>query len=237
MDIRALIFDVDGTLAETENIHRAAFNTAFARSGLNWSWSVDLYRELLRVTGGKERIRRYANMRGLSSTEISDDIIAHIHALKNARYAEIVRQGDCAPRPGVERLIRTSHARGLRLAICTTTSRANVYALIAATLGADGQGLFRTIAAGEDVRQKKPAPDAYLRAVEELDVEACYCLAFEDSRNGLRAALAANVKTIVTLSLYTAHKSFEGAARVLPDLSQFDLVVFTSEALPMGVSS
>jgi beta-phosphoglucomutase-like phosphatase (HAD superfamily) len=76
-----------------------------------------------------------------------------------------------------------------------------------------------------------------LRAVEELDVEACYCLAFEDSRNGLRAALAANVKTIVTLSLYTAHESFEGAARVLPDLSQFDLVVFTSEALPMGVSS
>jgi beta-phosphoglucomutase-like phosphatase (HAD superfamily) len=98
MDIRALIFDVDGTLAGTENIHRAAFNTAFARSGLNWSWSVDLYRELLRVTGGKERIRRYANMRGLSSTEISDDIIARIHAQRALRRDRASGRLRAAPR-------------------------------------------------------------------------------------------------------------------------------------------
>ena len=224
MRVRALIFDVDGTLAETEEIHRAAFNRAFAEDGLTWHWDVDLYRELLRVTGGKERIRRWLEMDGVAPT-LPEDRIARLHARKNEIYGEIVRSGGCVLRPGVAELVATARAGGLRLAIATTTSRSNVEALLAATFpGADG--LFDPIVAGEDVVAKKPAPDAYLQAVEKLGLPADACLALEDSINGLTAARAAGLATVVTPSLYTAHESFEGAARVIPDLTSLDLAAW-----------
>ncbi len=221
--INALIFDVDGTLAETEEGHRRAFNAAFAEAGLDWVWDVDLYRDLHRVTGGKERMRHYAERRGLSPAELSDAAVARLHVRKNARYGELVRAGLCPLRAGVERLIRTSRARGLRLAVCTTTSRVNIVELVEATLGADGFGLFEVVVSGEDVPAKKPAPDAYLSVLEALGLRADRCLAFEDSRNGLMAARAAGLATIVTPSLYTRHETFDGAALVLPDLSDFEL--------------
>jgi len=232
--IKALIFDVDGTLAETEEGHRKAFNAAFAEAGLDWVWDVDLYRDLHRVTGGKERMRHYAERRGVSAAELSDADIARLHARKNARYAELVRAGQCPLRPGVERLIRTSHARGLRLAVCTTTSRVNIVELVEATLSADGLGLFEVVVSGEDVPAKKPAPDAFLRVLEALGLRPDECLAFEDSRNGLKAARAARLATIVTPSLYTSHETFEGAALILPDLSDFDLPAtgFASQTAP-----
>ena len=226
--IRALIFDVDGTLAETEEGHRHAFNAAFAEAGLDWAWDVDLYRDLYRVTGGKERMRRYADMRGLSASDLSDADIARLHARKNAHYAEIVRAGQCPLRPGVARLIRSSRARGLELAIATTTSRVNVVELVEATLRPDGLALFEAVVSGEDVPAKKPSPDAYLRVLEALGLLPCECLAFEDLRNGLLSAAAAGLATIVTPSLYTRHESFDGAAMVLPDLSGFDLAAMGS---------
>jgi HAD superfamily hydrolase (TIGR01509 family) len=225
--IKALIFDVDGTLAETEEGHRRAFNAAFAEAGLDWAWNVDLYRELYRVTGGKERMRRYADMRGVSAAELSDADIAKLHARKNAHYAEIVRSGECPLRPGVERLIRTSRARGLRLAICTTTSRVNIVELIQATMRPERLGMFEAVISGEDVPLKKPAPHAYLRVLEMLALRPDQCLAFEDSRNGLVSATAAGLPTIVTPSLYTRHETFEGAAMILSDLSAFDLAAST----------
>ena len=221
--IKALIFDVDGTLAETEEGHRRAFNAAFAEAGLNWAWNVDLYRELYRVTGGKERIRSYADRLGLSVAELSDADIARLHGRKNAHYAEIVRAGQCPLRPGVERLIRTSRESGLSLAVCTTTSRVNIVELVQATLPPEGLGLFEAVVSGEDVPLKKPAPDAYLRVLEMLALRPDECVAFEDSQNGLLSATAAGLPTIVTPSLYTRHETFEGAAMVLPDLSAFDL--------------
>jgi HAD superfamily hydrolase (TIGR01509 family) len=232
--IRALIFDVDGTLAETEEGHRRAFNAAFAEAGLEWAWDVNLYRELYRVTGGKERMRRYADMRGVSAAELSDADIAKIHARKNAYYAELVRAGQCPLRPGVERLIRTSGGRGLRLAISTTTSRVNIVELVEATLRPDGLALFEAVVSGEDVGAKKPAPHAYLRVIEALGLRADECLAFEDSQNGLLSAKAAGLATIVTPSLYTSHETFDGAAMVLLDLTDFDLaaVRFASAAAP-----
>lgn len=236
--IKALIFDVDGTLAETEG-HRRAFNAAFAEAGLDWAWDVDLYRELYRVTGGRERIRRYAEMRGVSLAEISEDDIARLHLCKNAHYAELVRAGHCPLRPGVERLIRTSRARGLRLAVCTTTSRVNIVELVEATLRPEGLGLFESVVAGEDVQVKKPASDAYLRVLEALALQPDECLAFENSRNGLMAARAAGVATIVTPSLYTRHETFDGAAIVLPDLSGFELPAdgFATGKTPGAVSA
>jgi HAD superfamily hydrolase (TIGR01509 family) len=220
--IRALIFDVDGTLAETEEGHRQAFNTAFAEARLDWVWDVDLYRELYSVTGGKERMRRYADMRGMSAAELSDTAIASLHVRKNAHYAELVRAGECPLRPGVKRLIRASRARGLRLAISTTTSRVNIVELVEATLGPDGLALFEAVVSGEDVVAKKPAPDAYLRVLETLALRPDECLAFEDSYNGLLSARAAGVATIVTPSLYTHHETFDGAAMIIPDLTDFD---------------
>jgi HAD superfamily hydrolase (TIGR01509 family) len=221
--IKALIFDVDGTLAKTEEGHRRAFNAAFAEAGLDWAWNVDLYRELYRVTGGKERMRRYADGLGLSVAELSDADIGRLHGRKNAHYAEIVRSGQCPLRPGVEHLIRTSRESGLRLAVCTTTSRVNIVELVQVTLTPEGLGLFEAIVSGEDVPLKKPAPDAYLRVLEMLALRPDQCLAFEDSQNGLLSATAAGLPTIVTPSLYTRHETFEGAAMVLSDLSAFDL--------------
>ena len=216
--MKTLIFDVDGTLAETEEVHRAAFNRVFAEHGLDWNWNVDLYRELLKTTGGKERMRAYAKMVG---AELDDAQIQRMHLAKNAHYGALTR-GRATLRPGVEDLIRRGHAAGLKLAICTTTSRANIEALIEATLGAEGLALFDTIVGAEDAPVKKPAPDAYLLALKRLGLPAADCLAFEDSANGLAAARAAGIATVVTPGIYTAHETFEGAAVVLPSLEGFD---------------
>lgn len=224
MVVRALIFDVDGTLAETEEIHRTAFERAFAEDGLPWRWSVDLYRELLRVTGGKERIRAWLAMDGVAPA-LDEARIARLHARKNEIYGEIVRAGGCALRPGVAALVRAARAAGLRLAIATTTSRPNVEALLAATFPGEPD-LFDPIVAGEDVAAKKPAPDAYVLALAELALPADACLVFEDSTNGLTAARAAGLTTVVTPSLYTAHERFEGAAAILDDLTAFDLAAW-----------
>lgn len=219
LTIQALIFDVDGTLAETEEVHRAAFNRVFAEHGLDWRWDVDLYRDLLKTTGGKERMLAYAAQVG---ERLDHPQLQAMHAAKNAHYGALTRGGHVALRPGVESLIRRGHAAGLKLAICTTTSRANIEALISATLGMDGMALFDAIAAGEDVTAKKPAPDAYLLALAQLGLPADACLAFEDSANGLAAARAAGIATIVTPGIYTAQEKFKGAAVVLPSLEGFD---------------
>ena len=199
MTIQALIFDVDGTLAETEEVHRAAFNRVFAEERLGWSWDVDLYRELLKTTGGKERMRAYAARIGAG---IDDAQIQRMHLAKNAHYGALTRGGKATLRPGVEILIRRGHAAGLKLAICTTTSRANIEALIEATLGADGLALFDVVVGAEDAPVKKPAPDAYVLALERLGLPASACLAFEDSANGLAAAQAAGIATVVTPGIY-----------------------------------
>lgn len=226
MTLDALIFDVDGTLAETEEIHRLAFDDAFAEAGLPWHWDVDLYRELLRTTGGKERIRRFLDMRGIAPSTFPDDRIAELHVRKTALYGARVAQGRITLRPGVEPLLREARRRGLRLAIATTTSRPNIETLLGVVFGDEGTSLFETMVCGEDVVVKKPAPDAYLEALRRLDLPAAACLAFEDSANGLASARAAGLRTIVTPSLYTNHETFEGAADLLPDLGAFDLAAW-----------
>ena len=226
MPIAALIFDVDGTLAETEEIHRAAFADAFAEAGLPWRWDVDLYRDLLKTTGGKERIRRFLDMRGISASTVSDEAIAALHARKTAFYGTRVAEGGLALRPGVERVLREARTRGLRLAIATTTSRPNIETLLDVVFGAEAADLFETLVCGEDVAVKKPAPDAYVEALRRLDLPAEACLAFEDSANGLASARGAGLATIVTPSLYTGHETFDGAAAILENLEAFDLDVW-----------
>jgi len=212
----ALVFDVDGTLAETEEVHRRAFNETFAAFGLDWSWSPEDYRVLLRTTGGKERMLVHAARLGVV---LDDDLVRRIHRVKTERYGELLARREISLRPGIAALIADARRCGVKLAIATTTNRPNVDALIAATLGEPADAVFTAIAAGDEVRAKKPAPDVYLLAVARLGLAAGACVAFEDSANGLVAARAAGLPTIVSPSRYTEGEDFSGALAVVPDLA------------------
>lgn len=219
---RALIFDVDGTLAETEEVHRRAFNDAFAYFGLAWEWDVALYRKLLRVTGGKERIRYFSSLAFGAQQDISDDDILEIHRFKTARFVQLLAEGSCPLRAGVERVIRTAAGRKQRLAIATTTSRRNVEALISSTLGKDGMDLFAAVVAGDEVHQKKPAPDAYIRVLNLLKLSGHECLAIEDSWNGCVAASRAGVPVLITRSAYFSDDEFDDALAVVDSLDELE---------------
>ena len=214
MTLQALIFDVDGTLAETEEIHRQAFNGAFASANLDWHWDQALYAELLAVTGGKERIAHFQQIADIRNP-LPADRIAVLHADKTARYAARIASGGLALRPGVRRLLNEAHTAGLRLAIATTTSRANVDALLAACAPLPA---FDVIAAGDEVPRKKPAPDIYLAALQRLALPPGSCIAFEDTENGLLSALGAGLRCVVTCSVYGGGGPFPGAASVVTHL-------------------
>jgi HAD superfamily hydrolase (TIGR01509 family) len=214
----ALIFDVDGTLAETEELHRQAFNHAFVRHGLDWHWDRAVYKDLLRVTGGKERIRAYHGRRE-NASPLSDADIAELHRVKTAHYAGLIETGCCPLRPGVTDLLTAAKARGQRLAIATTTSHGNIDALLSQALGKRWAGDFDAIVAGDDVRDKKPAPDVYLEVLARLKLEASDCVAIEDSANGMIAASRANIPVLITRSMFFRDDDFSAARVVLDDLS------------------
>jgi HAD superfamily hydrolase (TIGR01509 family) len=221
--IAALIFDVDGTLADTEREgHLPAFNTTFREHGLSWHWSPELYGELLAVTGGKERMRFYAENYdpGFLARPDAEILIRQMHQAKNRHYVALMTSGAIQLRAGVLGLIRLAKASGIRLAIATTTSPENVDALLAATLPPDLQACFEVIGAGDVVTAKKPAPDIYQWVLAQLGLDAGVCLAVEDSENGLRASLGAGLKTVVTLNDYTRGQDFSGAAWVLDSLTE-----------------
>ncbi len=216
--LEVLIFDVDGTLADTERDgHRVAFNQAFEEAGLDWDWTVELYGELLQVTGGKERIRLYVEkfLEGFELDEDISDFAARLHQRKTHFYLELLQSGAIPLRSGVERLINEAREADLRLAISTTTTPANVDYLLSATLGKQSLNWFEVIAAGDIVPAKKPAPDIYTWAMQQMKIKPENCLAFEDSLNGVKSSLAADLKTIITINGYTKDDDFSGAEIVL----------------------
>ena len=215
----ALIFDVDGTLAETEEAHRKAFNTAFAEAGLDWCWYRTLYKELLRVTGGKERIRAFDASQNGASPQLSDREIAELHQAKTRLYAELVTNGGCSLRPGIHALLSAARKRAQPLAIATTTSRDNIDALLTVSLGKDWAQWFVAIVAGDEVRNKKPAPDVYLKVLSQLDLPGSQCLAIEDSGNGLASASAAGIPVLISRSAYFSDDDFSGAAFTIDDFT------------------
>lgn len=217
----ALFFDVDGTLADTEEAHRVAFNAAFEAAGRPWSWSRERYRELLKVSGGKERIEAFWSGHDDAPPKAERwPIIVELHKAKTVEYTAAVRGGRVPLRPGVEATLRAAREAGLALAIATTTSRVNVDALFEGTLGEHALGWFATICTAETAPTKKPAPDVYLAALEHLGLPPERCLAVEDTRNGVQAARAAGLEVLVTPSMYSAGEDFTGAVAVLESLAE-----------------
>ena len=221
--LQAVLFDVDGTLADTEQDgHRLAFNAAFKQFNLDWDWDIDLYGQLLEVTGGKERIRHYLETYDPAALERPDitDWIASLHKTKTKFFESLMETGSIPLRPGVARLIHELRQEQIKLAIATTTTMDNVTALLKSTLGEESIGWFEVIGAGDIVPRKKPAPDIYHWVLDQLGMSAQHCIAIEDSENGLKAALAADLTTLVTVSGYTGAQNFEGAVSVLSDLGE-----------------
>lgn len=222
-ELRAVIFDVDGTLADTERDgHRVAFNRAFSEFGLDWHWSAKQYGELLGITGGKERIRHYAAAHAPDWLRAVEDgrWVALLHGLKCEIYASLVLAGGLPLRPGIARLVHELRAAGVRLAIATTTTPSSVSALIRANFGREASSLFEVIGAGDIVARKKPAPDIYRLVLQELDLPAAACLVLEDSPAGLAAANAAGLSAVVTVSAYSAREVFPDALTVVSDLGE-----------------
>ncbi|MFN4193222.1 MAG: HAD-IA family hydrolase [Tabrizicola sp.] len=215
--LEALIFDVDGTLSETEELHREAFNRTFAARGLDWHWTRDDYRRLLTTTGGKERIARHIRECGADPTRFD---IPAMHRDKTDRYTALMSEGGVTLRPGIAELIAAARAAGLRLAVATTTSRPNVEALTQAAFGQPAERVFDVLACGDEVAAKKPAPDVYLLALDRLGLTPDAAVALEDSSNGLRAARAAGLACVVSPSTYTDGEDFAGAAAVVAEFAE-----------------
>ncbi|MFP4692290.1 MAG: HAD family hydrolase [Halothece sp.] len=215
------IFDVDGTLADTErNGHRVAFNQAFAEAGLDWYWSESLYGELLSISGGKERICHYIthylpeSQRPCNQEAFSQQL----HRAKSQFYRQLLEQGKIPLRPGVKRLLEEAKAAGVRLAVATTSSLDNTMALLNTHL--QGNDYFEVIAAGDIVANKKPSPEIYHYVLEQMNVYPQDCLVFEDSQAGLTASVAAGLKTVITVNSYTAHQDFSEAILVIDQLGE-----------------
>lgn len=219
--LKALLWDVDGTLAETERDgHRVAFNLAFEASGLPWRWDEARYGELLQIAGGRERLLHDMGMRP-DAPPLPDEraaLAAALHARKNALYAELVRKGGIALRGGVPDLMQACRAHGVRMGIATTTSAVNLDALLRQHLGQQWTDWFAVRVCGEDVQRKKPDPQVYERALELLGTDPLETVAIEDSPGGVAAARAAGIPVVVTRSAYFADATIEGAIAIGPDL-------------------
>ncbi|MEO5376003.1 MAG: HAD-IA family hydrolase [Alphaproteobacteria bacterium] len=215
--LEAIIFDVDGTLAETEETHRRAFNAAFAAHGLSWHWDADTYRGLLHVGGGRERIRHHAHA---VSPETPETVIQAVHEHKSRLYAAWVEAGALTPRPGVVRLLTEAQAAGIPVACATSSQRTAVVALLHSILGPGAENLFAVLGCGNDTARKKPAPDIYRSVLERLGLPADACIAIEDTAVGLTSSLAADVPSVVALSDYSEPVDFAGALAVVSDLGE-----------------
>jgi HAD superfamily hydrolase (TIGR01509 family) len=225
--LKALIFDVDGTLADTEMAHLKAFNHAFKEQGFDWYWDVETYTRLLEVSGGKERILHYwrgiaPDLLDLDGTSL-ETVVSKLHESKSLYYEGLVDQGQVPLRPGVMALINEAVEANIPLAIATTTSAGNVRALLKRHMSPEVISHFSVIEDASTADHKKPHPQAYLQAVERLGLAACDCLAFEDSLNGLKAATSAGLKTVVTPNAFTTHQDLKEAWWLKPSLSNIHL--------------
>jgi len=218
-ELKCILWDVDGTLADTERDgHRVAFNMAFDEAGINRQWDVATYGELLAVTGGKERMRFDIDRGGMA--DMPFEKIAALHARKTIHYQSLIAEGRIPLRPGVRRLLEEAYQAGITLGVSTTTTPAALDALIEHSLGKEWFDRFAVLAAGDIVPAKKPAPDIYNYAIEQLGMHADETIALEDSSNGWKSVRDANMKCVVTINDYTAAHDFTGADLVVAELGE-----------------
>jgi HAD superfamily hydrolase (TIGR01509 family) len=223
--VNALIFDCDGVLSDTERDgHLPAFNQTFAEFGLPVTWSVADYAEKLRIGGGKERMASLLTESFVRAARLPPDAegqqreVARWHRRKTELYRERVLAGQLPPRPGVRRLIEEALAAGWQLAVASTSAEESVRAVLEVAAGRANAERFSAVLAGDVVARKKPAPDIYALALDTLGVRRDQAVVIEDSRNGLDAAHALGLATIITVNGYTEHEDFSAAALVLDHL-------------------
>ena len=218
--LKALIFDVDGTLANTEETHRIAFNIAFNEFKLGIEWSEQEYARLLKISGGKERIYAYLKKHKVKTDNNIGmrEFALKIHQRKSEIYREKLIDGHIGLRVGVKRLLDEAKEKGLKIGIATCTSTSNVETLLKNTLGPGAMSYFDTVVTSDIVIDKKPSPVVYQFALSELGLEPKVCIAIEDTYNGNRAAYAAGLKTVITTHAFTRSDNFEHASIVLDQL-------------------
>jgi len=222
----ALILDCDGVLADTEKDgHLVAFNQVFEESGYPFRWSEDEYAVLLKVGGGKERMRAYLSQHPehvLAGADHLDTLLADVHRRKSFDYQQIISSGRIPGRPGVKRLVEEALDGGWRVAIASTSAVSSVEAVAVAVFGQATRERLSGIYGGDIVAAKKPAPDIYLHALRELDLQPNQAVVVEDSESGAKAAAAAGIPHIVTVSHFTAEDPFPDAVTVVDDLGELD---------------
>ena len=223
-ELKAIIFDVDGTLADTEEVHRQAFNETFAEFGLDWNWTPSLYAQLLSTSGGRERMRLFgADLKSsFRSDQDFERFIRDLHRTKSAIYRDKLVSGHVALRPGVARLIDEARAAGLTLAIATSSSTANLHALLDANLAADWYSWFAAVHTSDTVPVKKPAPAVYRAVLDDLALPASATVAIEDTVNGMLAATAIEIPVVITTHYFTRHHHFPKALVVTDGLGSPD---------------
>jgi HAD superfamily hydrolase (TIGR01509 family) len=225
--MKALIFDCDGVLVDTERDgHRVAFNRAFAAAHIDAVWDVDVYGELLKIAGGKERMTHFFDTHGWPSGTTAETLIPELHKRKTALFTELIARGRLPLRPGVNRIVDEAHAAGIRLGVCTTSDPKAIDGVLD-LFGAERKKWFEIVLAGDIVKRKKPDPEIYVLAKQRLGLEGKDCVVIEDSRNGLLAALGAGMPTLITTSTYTKNENFRGAAKVVPELGDPPNVLVT----------
>jgi len=216
--MKALIFDCDGVLVDTERDgHRVAFNRAFAEAGIKAEWSVELYGELLKIAGGKERMTHYFDRHGWPPGKTAATLIPELHKRKTAIFTALIAGGSLPLRPGITRIVDEAHAAGIRLGVCTTSDPKSIDGVLD-LMGKPRKAHFEIVLAGDVVAKKKPNPEIYNLAKQRLNLEGGDCVVIEDSRNGLLAAAGAGMPCLITTSTYTLDEDFREAARIVPEL-------------------
>ena len=222
MKLQALIFDCDGVLVDTERDgHRVAFNQAFDAYGIALHWSVEEYKELLLVAGGKERMRYDFERKGWPSQYPDhDQLILDLHQKKTALFMKLIASGKLPLRPGILRLVDEALEQHVTLAVCSTSNEKSVNLILEKLMGPERKSRFSAILAGDVVSRKKPDPEIYLLCRDHLHLEPTSCLVIEDSRNGLLAATGAGFPCLVTTNGYTMEEDFSEAVQVVPELGE-----------------
>lgn len=238
MKLKGIIFDVDGTIADTEEIHRQAFNHTFKEYDMDWHWPEDDYREILLISGGKERFRKYLSEDEELKNKIDnhEDFVQELHKSKSEHYRKLLKSDAIKFRPGVIRLINEAREQGIQIGVATSSSMANLRTLFKEILNIEPNELFNSIVTSDTVQDKKPSPAAYQCVLAGLGLSADNCIAIEDTQNGNLAALGAGLKTIITTHSYTIDNDFTGASLVLNHLGEPDTPFLKTQGNDFGQS-